>query len=206
MCEHNKPITSLPERSRLQKKQEQKIYDSFQNLLNTIEPTIKYIEKEQENLRFSLETSDQASVKRIERIEYLINKITTVASERFNITQPESKYYSELRPHGSPKEWLQDIQNSLANKAYNYVAGRLEQAAVIKFETWEYKAVSTLTELDSYRIPIFSKSRREEVIAKMKEITINIIALGYIQLGRAYFERIVNKDTQIFNCHNNIDQ
>lgn len=206
MCEHNKPITSLPERSRLQKKQEQKIYDSFQNLLNTIEPTIKYIEKEQENLRFSLETSDQASVKRIERIEYLINKITTVASERFNITQPESKYYSELRPHGSPKEWLQDIQNSLANKAYNYVAGRLEQAAVIKFETWEYKAVSTLTELDSYRIPIFSKSRREEVIAKMKEITINIIALGYIQLGRAYFERIVNKDTQIFNWHNNMDQ
>ena len=78
MHEHN-TIVPLSRRSRLQKNQEQRIYDSFQTFRSKVEATARYIEREQETLRKNLKSSDHYFDSHIKRIEDLIRKISNIA-------------------------------------------------------------------------------------------------------------------------------
>ena len=77
MHEHN-TIVPLSRRSRLQKNQEQRIYDSFQTFRSKVEATARYIEREQETLRKNLKSSDHYFDSHIKRI---FNEFEVVVSE-----------------------------------------------------------------------------------------------------------------------------
>lgn len=203
MHEHN-TIVPLSRRSRLQKNQEQRIYDSFQTFRSKVEATARYIEREQETLRKNLKSSDHYFDSHIKRIEDLIRKISNIAFERFNITQQESIHYSNRS--SSPAEWLEHIQNFLAAEKYDYVEKELKQAAAaIELKTWEREANLVFNDIKNQPIPIFS-SKRDKVILQIQRITKDIITRGYIQLGWAYFKKNTDRRTLICNWHNDMDQ
>jgi len=203
MHEHSKTVVSLPERSRLQNSQKQRIHDSLQTLLSEITSTAKHIEREQEDLRNTLYSFEHASVTHIDYIKDLINKISAVAFKRFNIAQLDSVINPLLQT--SPDIWLKNIQHSLAVKKYDHAKEELKRIDSMEFETWERQALSTLEEIAFCRIPIF-RSRREEVIAKVEQLSTEIIASGHIQLGWAYFKRDIGRKVHINSWHINMDQ
>ena len=204
MHEHNKSIVPLSRRSRLQKNQEQRIYDSFQTFRSKVEATARYIEGEQETLRKNLKSSDHYFDSHIKRIEDLIRKISNIAFERFNITQQESTHYSNRS--SSPAKWLESIQNFLAAEKYDYAEKELKQAAAaIELETWEHEANLVFNDIKNQPIPIFS-SKRDKVILQIQRITKDIITRGYIQLGWAYFKKNTDRRTLIHNWHNDMDR